>query len=113
MALNLWECEHPGCDVKAVGTGGAIGLRAIGWWFERHKRILCPVHRPDGSLKRDPSLEGSGAACDADGPCPQCKGDEEADRLQYLVAQYLELPDRETFYKKRANRWDDAKEKGT
>jgi len=34
MALNLWQCQFPGCRSTAVGTGGALGLRAIGWFVE-------------------------------------------------------------------------------
>ncbi|MAT84097.1 MAG: hypothetical protein CMD39_07380 [Gammaproteobacteria bacterium] len=54
MMLNLWECEHRGCTAAAAGTGGAVGLRAIGWYFRRGSggsgpTILCPNHRPDAS----------------------------------------------------------------
>ena len=56
--MNLWECERPGCKSTAVGCGGAIGLRAIGWQFIAGETkmmmtlgptILCPLHRTDGA----------------------------------------------------------------
>ena len=52
--MNKWECDSQGCDVTAIGCGGAIGLRALGWQFEKGQRsdmmpvILCPEHRTDG-----------------------------------------------------------------
>lgn len=46
--MNVWECERPGCKTKALGIGGAIGLRAIGWYFMPGPVIYCPHHRPDG-----------------------------------------------------------------
>jgi len=49
--MNLWECDHPGCKCTAVGVGGAIGLRAIGWYFKRGPIIRCPNHRPDKLIK--------------------------------------------------------------
>ncbi len=58
--MNYWECDYrdPGhgarCNSKAMGLGGAIGLVAIGWYFDRHNLnemgtgiLLCPAHRPD------------------------------------------------------------------
>ena len=45
--MNLWECEVSGCDSTAVGAGGAVGLRAIGWYFAVGPTILCPAHHPD------------------------------------------------------------------
>lgn len=51
MMLNKWECSHPGCTFHCVGTGGAIGLRAIGWFVSlsphSYPLILCPAHRED------------------------------------------------------------------
>lgn len=97
---NEWQCEVPSCDRTAVGTGGAIGLRAIGWYFEPNLGLFCPSHRPDGSTKRIAQVP-----CDQAGPCSGCKADEEADRLQYLIAQTLELSD--IYYtKKMADRWN-------
>lgn len=46
--MNLWECQHPGCKCTAVGSGGAIGLLAIGWYFVPGPKILCPAHHPAG-----------------------------------------------------------------
>jgi hypothetical protein len=48
MSLNIWECQHPGCQNSAVGVGSAVGLRAIGWWFELGPKIKCPFHNPIG-----------------------------------------------------------------
>jgi len=45
--MNKWECEFPGCKSTAVGCGGAVGLRAIGWYFKPGPKIFCPNHRPD------------------------------------------------------------------
>ena len=46
--MNLWECSFRGCSNRAVGTGGAAGLRAIGWWVEEWQEegpdLLCPAH---------------------------------------------------------------------
>lgn len=46
--MNLWACEHPGCRVTATGEGGAVGLTAIGWWFQPGPIIFCPWHHPQG-----------------------------------------------------------------
>lgn len=48
--MNKWNCEHPNCKNECVGTGGAVGLRAIGWFFEIgfSKNIYCPFHHPNG-----------------------------------------------------------------
>lgn len=98
--LNKWECEELGCDATAVGTGGAIGLRAVGWHFIPGAPLKCPAHRPDGSEKRIPEIP-----CDKTGPCSACRAEEEADRLQYLVAQAVEISGI-AFQKKYAERWD-------
>lgn len=45
--MNLWECDHPDCNASAVGEGGAVGLRAIGWYFKPGPILYCPRHRPD------------------------------------------------------------------
>ena len=51
--MNAWRCEHPGCTNSCVGLGGAIGLRAIGWYFYPVKslgepfQLFCPIHRPE------------------------------------------------------------------
>lgn len=58
--MNVWECEHPSCIRSCVGVGGAIGLRSIGWFFEKgdlsfgivkEPKILCPLHHPEGIEK--------------------------------------------------------------
>lgn len=51
--MNFWECSTTGCGRTAYGTGGAIGLQAVGWWFKRGENgfgptLYCPAHRPDG-----------------------------------------------------------------
>lgn len=45
--MNRWTCDRPDCQTVAVGVGGAVGLRAIGWFFESGPRLFCPAHRPD------------------------------------------------------------------
>lgn len=75
--MNVWECQV--CGAKSQGVGGAIGLRAIGWWFELGPVILCPHHRPD----RVPCHEEAGT------PCPMCAGEEEAQRLQEMIRREL------------------------
>jgi len=56
--MNQWNCEEQGCAASAIGCGGAIGLRAIGWQFELGRKtegfphppmIRCPMHRIDGN----------------------------------------------------------------
>lgn len=47
-AMNIWDCQHPGCSRVAYGVGGAVGLRAIGWYFKIGPVILCPQHHPAG-----------------------------------------------------------------
>src|SRR5258706_14173648 len=56
-AMNQWNCEEQGCAASAIGCGGAIGLRAIGWQFELGRKaegfphppmIRFPKHRIDG-----------------------------------------------------------------
>jgi hypothetical protein len=89
MAMNLWECAHPGCKSKAVGSGGAIGLRAIGWYFIPAKnmqeaewpRLFCPAHRPDPvriCKEKDGPM-----------PCPTCKAEEEAHILQAIIYRWF------------------------
>ena|ERR1700760_3915739 len=46
--MNIWECHHPDCTNRVVGVGGAIGLRAIGWYFELGPVLYCPNHYPQG-----------------------------------------------------------------
>lgn len=75
--MNRWDCELHGCDVSAVGTGGAIGLRAIGWYFVPGGRLLCPAHRPDPIVCMQPHNEEN-----AGKPCRLCKAESEARVLQ-------------------------------
>ena len=71
--MNRWECEA--CDQAATGIGGAIGLRAIGWYFRPGPVILCPRHRPDRVECRDrPGV-----------PCAICAAEAEAQRAQALI----------------------------
>lgn len=50
--MNYWECDQSGCQSKSHGIGGAIGLRAIGWYFKKGEGItrppiiFCPQHSP-------------------------------------------------------------------
>ncbi len=63
--MNLWECDEPGCNRAAVGTGGAVGLRAIGWYFRVGPTLFCPWHRPD-KIPCVEDGENKGKPC---GPC--------------------------------------------
>ena len=77
--MNKWECQHKGCRNSCVGVGGAIGLRAIGWYFELGPVILCPAHRPDG-------INGNGKYLECKiKNCPQCKGTEKAEWWQDMI----------------------------
>ena len=86
MALNKWECEGRDangkrCDSTAIGTGGALGLRAIGWWFSIGGPIYCPVHRPDPITCRNPD----GVADRVGVSCSLCAGDAEARTIQTVI----------------------------
>lgn len=106
--LNKWECHEPGCKSTAVGAGSGFGLRAVGWWYESGEPMFCPLHRPDKTTKRVADVP-----CDTAGPCRACKGELEADKLQYLIAQYHELlGDDMAYFKKCAERWDDPQDGG-
>lgn len=62
--MNAWTCEHTECKRSAVGCGGAVGLRAIGWYFEIGGPLLCPEHRPDKVPCDDKYSEGNhGRSC--------------------------------------------------
>lgn len=93
--MNQWDCQHPGCKRQAIGTGGAIGLQAIGWWFERGQggsgpRIYCPPHRPDG-----PQCAGGCGSL-----LPMMAADAEAVRWQRIMGSDIEPrePDLHTGY---------------
>lgn len=80
--MNRWQCGEPGCRRTAVGSGGAVGLRAIGWFFEPGRDIAgptlrCPMHRPDPIPRRE-------STCETD-LCPLCQGNRVAELLQVLL----------------------------
>lgn len=74
--MNVWECEYPGCHAVAWGCGGAVGLRAIGWYFEVGPVILCPRHRPDPIQCTEESAK----------PCSLCAAEREARFHQSCIA---------------------------
>jgi hypothetical protein len=95
--VNRWDCDEPGCKSSCVGTGGAIGLRAIGWYFVPGMRnnCYCPRHRPDRASKPigepDPHDGWVGMhGPDAPYPCSMCSADREADYLQRHIPALLE-----------------------
>ncbi len=75
--MNKWVCQHRGCGKSVVGCGGALGLRAIGWYFRKGPIIFCPVCRPDGvQCLENPELKA----------CSLCAGGQEAKRFQAMIA---------------------------
>jgi hypothetical protein len=69
-----------------MGTGGAVGLRAIGWWFVYGGPLLCPAHRPD-PIACTQVREQTG--------CQLCAADQEAERWQALiVAEVGDFPEK-------------------
>ncbi len=96
-ALNKWECSHPGCTSTAVGVGGALGLRAIGWYFVPGPITRCPNHRPDLSTVKHEE-------CEISGPCSYCRAEQEADIFQADIADVTSIDDRGD-YRRRADRW--------
>lgn len=82
--MNKWECNFPGCDVIAIGSGGAVGLRAIGWFFQlgslrplRAAVILCPAHNVDVAAIECRMHPGS--------PCRSCAVEAAAMRIQAAI----------------------------
>lgn len=75
--MNVWECADHGCGSTAVGVGGAIGLRAIGWHFTYGGPILCPRHRPD-PVPCDDKYSTLNHGID----CHLCSAEHEADSWQ-------------------------------
>jgi hypothetical protein len=86
--MNRWDCQMHGCRSQAVGAGGAIGLRAIGWYFETGPILFCPAHRPDATTERTPLHCRS---TDDGQPCPWCTADREASRYQVAMGGGLDL----------------------
>jgi len=89
--MNKWDCDYEGCTSSAVGTGGAIGLTAIGWYFVpgtgySSGHLLCPAHRPDAIPCTEDSRDDDGNYCTLGKPCPTCKADEVADIVQHAIA---------------------------
>lgn len=85
MAMNLWECEQPGCRSQAVGSGTALGLRAIGWYVKiggPAPEIFCPRHRPDPM----PCIE---QGVNLGNACSECAGEAQARNLQGLIVAEL------------------------
>lgn len=84
--MNRWDCDAHGCKSSAVGCGGAIGLRALGWYFAPGvgmfdgPTILCPAHRPDP----EPCTQ-EGNRANAGKPCSVCVGERDANRLQEII----------------------------
>lgn len=76
--MNKWECDVPSCASVAIGNGGAIGLVAIGWWFQRGEYgmgpiLYCGFHRPD----KIPCLENENEHM-----CSLCPAEQVAARIQ-------------------------------
>ncbi len=95
--LNQWYCDQAGCRSSAVGVGGALGLRAVGWFFALGPIIRCPNHRPDPSnLKHE--------ACETEGPCGYCRAEQEADAFQADIANVTGIDDR-GHHQRRSDRW--------
>jgi hypothetical protein len=93
--MNKWDCDHDGCTTTAVGTGGAIGLLAIGWYFVagtwgRSGQLLCPAHRPDPIPCADDSRDDDGNYRTFGKPCSDCKADEIADVIQHAIAHHYD-----------------------
>ncbi len=95
--LNKWDCHYPGCGSTAVGVGGALGLRAIGWYFTPGPTLYCPLHRPDPS-------EVKSETCETKGPCGECRADYEADVFQAHIATVTGVNDR-GHHKYEADQW--------
>lgn len=85
--MNKWECEYPECTATAVGVGGAVGLRAIGWYFKRGDGvslkgpdIYCPFHRPDPI-----PCEGKYSTDNHGNDCSECAGERQATGIQAFI----------------------------
>lgn len=76
--MNEWQCQYAGCRNKVVGLGGAIGLRAIGWYFAPGPSLRCPLHRPDPAPCADEATEAE----QRPEACSMCSGERDARRWQ-------------------------------
>lgn len=100
--MNEWKCCESGCGTKVRGEGGAIGLRAIGWYFaaggspeayelrasgkiprDGGPAIFCPAHRPDGIPCKQERMDGEPEPPER---CSQCMAEQQALRLQQLIS---------------------------
>lgn len=81
--MNLWACQHPGCPHTVVGCGGAVGLRAIGWYFRVGPVIVCPAHRPDGGPCVRPAADA-----DPNPTCSLCRAETDAMRCQRIIEEH-------------------------
>ena len=72
--MNRWECQFANCGRTVVGVGGAIGLRAIGWWFALGPEIFCPEHYP----VKIPCHGGG----EYEGFCSLCAAEDQAKAIQ-------------------------------
>src|SRR5512147_458074 len=91
--MNKWECGEPGCDASVLGVGAAIGLLAIGWFFQPGTTsfgpvLRCPRHRPDGI----PCSTWSAPDEARTASCSPCAGERVAAHLQLLIARELDAP---------------------
>lgn len=84
MAMNKWECQGPDCTNSIVGVGGAMGLRAIGWYVVTGPVIFCPVCRPD-PMPCVQTKERAGTSCTF------CRGEQEAYSFQEAIRSMLGL----------------------
>ena len=92
--MNKWECEARGCTNTAVGVGGGVGLRAIGWYFHpgtsmRGPVLFCPWHRPDGMPCKEPPKDADESVADwyDASHCSVCTAQDEARAWQEWIMQ--------------------------
>jgi hypothetical protein len=82
--MNVWRCDALTCGRECVGVGGAVGLRAIGWYFTYGGPIFCPAHRPDPVKCLESDQES----------CELCAGEIEADLWQAIIGREYGFPER-------------------
>lgn len=84
MTLSLWQCDAVGCKRTCTGTGGPVGLRAIGWYWKPDDiapALFCPEHRPDKTdCKQRPGT-----------PCSLCAAEQDARDYQPKLMTNPEL----------------------